>query len=166
VTFFERHQAAYSGHLGVNTSRFRTRLPPPIGALRSERSSQSPPKVEDARRPNGSILAWLGAILRTVGALATVEVETALYCSSCNAAKCLLRRIGGAFTEVDIGDNREKGDEMIKWAQSHLTWPWIFVDKLRLGRFDQLQVLERERRLNIVLRGEAALAGEFPRISA
>ena len=95
--------------------------------------------------------------------MAKVEIYTARYCPYCNAAKALLRRKGVAFVEIDIGGNWEKRDEMIQRANGQVTLPQIFVDKVHLGGSDALRALEKEKRLDAVLQGEAALAGELSR---
>ena len=45
--------------------------------------------------------------------ITTVEIYSARYCPYCRAAVELLRRNSIPFTEIDIGGNWERRDEMI-----------------------------------------------------
>jgi glutaredoxin 3 len=83
-----------------------------------------------------------------------VEIYTARYCPYCTAAKALLRRKGVAFTEIDIGANWEKRDEMIERANGGATVPQIFIGKMNVGGCADLQTLDRIGRLDALLRGE------------
>jgi glutaredoxin 3 len=72
-----------------------------------------------------------------------VEIYSARYCPYCAAAKALLRRRGVAFTEIDIGGNWEKRDEMIARANGRSTVPQIFIDDRHVGGYDDLEALDR-----------------------
>jgi glutaredoxin 3 len=85
-----------------------------------------------------------------------VEIYSARYCPYCAAAKALLRRKGAAFTEIDIGGNWEKRDEMIARAQGRATVPQIFIDDRHIGGYDDLAALERAGGLDDLLRRAAA----------
>ncbi len=86
--------------------------------------------------------------------MARVEIYTARYCPYCSAAKALLAKKGVVFTEIDIGGNWEKRDEMIARASGRATVPQIFIDDKPIGGNDALQALERAGRLDALLRGE------------
>jgi len=85
----------------------------------------------------------------------SVEIYTARHCPYCAAAKALLRRKGVTFTEIDIGGNWEKRDEMIERAKGRATVPQIFIGTMRVGGSDDLQALDRTGRLDGLLRGES-----------
>ena len=83
-----------------------------------------------------------------------VRIYTARYCPYCTAAKSLLKRKGIPFTEIDIGGNWERRDEMIEKANGRVTVPQIFIGDLHVGGSDELRALEREDRLDALIRGE------------
>jgi glutaredoxin 3 len=86
---------------------------------------------------------------------AHVEIYTARYCPYCAAAKALLKRKGVAFTEVDIGGNWERRDEMIARSKGRVTVPQIFIDGTHIGGNDDLQALDRAGKLDALLKTEA-----------
>ena len=83
-----------------------------------------------------------------------IEIYTTRQCSYCHAAKALLRRKGAAFTEIDLGRNRERRNEMIERANGGVTVPQIFIGTLHVGGSDELHALERAGRLDSLLAGE------------
>jgi glutaredoxin 3 len=83
-----------------------------------------------------------------------IEIYTTRYCSYCHAAKALLRRKGAAFTEIDLGRNRERRNEMIERANGGVTVPQIFIGNVHVGGSDELHALERAGRLDSLLAGE------------
>ena len=83
-----------------------------------------------------------------------VRIYTARYCPYCTAAKSLLKRKGIPFTEIDIGGNWERRDEMIEKANGRVTVPQIFIGDLHVGGSDELRALEREGRLVALIQGE------------
>jgi len=83
-----------------------------------------------------------------------VEIYTKKYCPFCVRAKSLLDRKGVAYTEVDA----EGKDELRNWlveVTGQKTVPQIFVDGRSLGGFSEIDALDREGRLDPILRGEA-----------
>ena len=85
-----------------------------------------------------------------------VLIYTARYCPYCAAAKSLLTRKGVSFTEVDIGGNWERRDEMIEKANGRVTVPQIFVGNLHVGGSDELRALDREGKLDQLLRDDVS----------
>lgn len=87
-----------------------------------------------------------------------VEIYTTGYCPYCHAAKALLKRKGVDFTEIDIGRDWERRDEMIKRANGRQTVPQIFIGATHVGGSDDLHALERAGRLDPLLadKGPAA----------
>ncbi len=80
-----------------------------------------------------------------------VEIYTTGYCPYCHAAKALLKRKGVDFTEIDIGRDWERRDEMIKRANGRMTVPQIFIGPVHVGGSDDLHALERAGRLDRLL---------------
>jgi glutaredoxin 3 len=75
-------------------------------------------------------------------------------CAFCVRAKALLDRKGVAYEEVDV----EERDDLRLWlaeASGQLTVPQVFVGERSLGGYAELAALEREGRLDPILRGEA-----------
>jgi len=85
-----------------------------------------------------------------------IEIYTARYCSYCHAAKALLKRKGVAFTEIDLGRDWERRNEMIERANGGVTVPQIFIGNVHVGGCDELHALERAGRLDSLLAGEGA----------
>lgn len=79
-----------------------------------------------------------------------VVVYSTLLCPYCHRAKALLRRKGVNFTEIDVGMDLEKRDEMTKRAGRH-TVPQIFVGDKHLGGCDDLYALDSEGKLDSIL---------------
>ena len=80
-----------------------------------------------------------------------VEIYTTRYCPYCHAAKALLREKGVSFKEIDLADNWERRDEMIKRANGRDTVPQIFVGGQHIGGCDDMAALERAGKLNPLL---------------
>jgi glutaredoxin 3 len=83
-----------------------------------------------------------------------VRIYTARYCPYCAFAKSLLKRKGVPFTEIDIGGNWERRDEMIEKANGRVTVPQIFIGDVHVGGSDDLRVLDREGKLDHLLRND------------
>jgi len=81
-----------------------------------------------------------------------VRIYTARYCPYCASAKSLLNCIGVSITEIDIGGNWERRDEMIERANGRVTVPQVFIGDLHVGGSDELRALEREGKLDQLLR--------------
>lgn len=79
-----------------------------------------------------------------------VVVYSTLLCPYCHRAKALLRKKGVAFTEIDVGMDLEKRDEMTKRAGRH-TVPQIFVGDKHVGGCDDLYALEEAGKLDSLL---------------
>ena len=80
-----------------------------------------------------------------------VEIYTTRYCPFCNAAKALLTRKGATFSEIDIGRDWQRRDEMIQRANGRLTVPQIFVGAVHVGGSEELHALERAGKLGPML---------------
>jgi glutaredoxin 3 len=80
-----------------------------------------------------------------------VEIYTTRWCGYCRAAKALLDRKGVAFTEIDVGEDPEKRDEMLTRANGRYTVPQIFIGETHVGGSDDLHALERAGKLDPLL---------------
>jgi glutaredoxin 3 len=80
-----------------------------------------------------------------------VTVYTTRYCPYCTAAKDLLRRKKAEFREIDVSDD-EEFDALVK-RTGWKTVPQIFIGEEMIGGFNELAALERERKLDGLLKG-------------
>ena len=82
---------------------------------------------------------------------AEVLVYSKDYCPYCVAAKNLLKQKGVAFTEVDVGVEHDRYEEMLKRAAPRKTVPQIFIDGVGIGGFDDMKKLDTEGKLASLL---------------
>jgi glutaredoxin 3 len=80
-----------------------------------------------------------------------IEIYTTRHCPYCHAAKALLKKKGVNFSEVDVGRDWERREEMIQRANGSTTVPQIFVGALHIGGCDELHDLERAGKLDPIL---------------
>jgi glutaredoxin 3 len=83
-----------------------------------------------------------------------VIVYTKEHCPFCLRAKRLLDAKGVAYAEVRV----EGRDDLRLWlaeASGQKTVPQVFVDDRPLGGFSDVDALDREGKLDAILRGEA-----------
>lgn len=80
-----------------------------------------------------------------------VEIYTTPWCGYCRAAKNLLDRKGVSFTEIDVGGDPARRQEMIQRAGGRYTVPQIFVGATHVGGSDDLHALERAGKLDALL---------------
>lgn len=71
-----------------------------------------------------------------------VQVYTTNYCGYCVRAKALLKRLNIAFEEIDVSDDPDKRDWLVK-ESGQRTVPQIFIDGRPVGGFTELAALER-----------------------
>ena len=82
-----------------------------------------------------------------------VEIYTAQLCGYCHRAKGLLKSKGVTFTEYDVSADPAKRQEMIQRAQGGRTVPQIFIGGEHIGGSDELAALDRQRKLDVILKG-------------
>jgi glutaredoxin 3 len=83
-----------------------------------------------------------------------VTVYTKAVCPYCVRAKNLLSRKGVPFEEIKVeGDDALRAWLVEKTGQ--MTVPQIFVDERSLGGFSDLDALDKQGKLDPILRGEA-----------
>jgi len=83
-----------------------------------------------------------------------VDIYTTRFCPYCVAAKALLKRKGAAYTEIDVGYDAKRRDEMIQRANGRMTVPQIFIGSVHVGGSDDLHALERAGKLDPLLAEE------------
>jgi len=83
----------------------------------------------------------------------SVRIYTKHNCPFCVRAKALLGKKGVAFEEIDV----EGSDDLRTWlveASGQMTVPQIFVGERSLGGFSDIDALDRQGKLDPILRGE------------
>ena len=73
-------------------------------------------------------------------------------CNFCDAAKRLLARNNVQYKEINIATEDGAADEMIKKANGERTIPQIFFDDHHVGGYTELRALEKENKLNDLLK--------------
>ena len=77
---------------------------------------------------------------------------TGPLCNYCEAAKRLLTRNNAPYNEIDISKVEGAMDEMIKKANGKRTSPQIFFDEQHIGCYDEVRALEKENKLQDLLK--------------
>ncbi|HZY02311.1 MAG TPA: glutaredoxin 3 [Anaeromyxobacteraceae bacterium] len=83
----------------------------------------------------------------------TVRIYTKRHCPFCVRAKALLDRKGVSYEEIDA----EGQDELRLWLAERTgqrTVPQIFVGDRSLGGFSDIDALDKQGKLDPILRGE------------
>jgi len=80
-----------------------------------------------------------------------IEVYTKDYCPYCDRAKDLLKRKGASFEEIHLEDKPEEFDALKK-RTGMMTVPQIFINDQLVGGFQELATLEREGKLDPLLK--------------
>ena len=73
-------------------------------------------------------------------------------CNFCEAAKRLLARNNVEYKEINIATEDGAIEEMIKKANGKRTIPQIFFDDHHVGGYTELRALEKENKLQDVLK--------------
>ena len=81
-----------------------------------------------------------------------ITIYTGPFCNYCDAAKRLLARNNASYKEIDISKVDGAMDEMIKKANGKRTIPQIFFDDLHIGGYDEARALEKQDKLQDLLR--------------
>jgi glutaredoxin 3 len=83
--------------------------------------------------------------------MTSVEIYTRQYCSYCHFAKELLSRKGVTFREIDVTENQDRREEMVRRAGGRTTFPQIFIGATHVGGCDELYALEDAGKLDALL---------------
>ena len=81
-----------------------------------------------------------------------VVVYSGPFCPHCDWAKALLNKKKINFVEYNVGENPSKRDEMFKKSNGTRTVPQIFIGDHHVGGNLELQALEREGKLDNLLK--------------
>ena len=81
-----------------------------------------------------------------------ITMYTGPFCNYCEAAKRLLARNNATYNEIDISKVDGAMDEMIKKAGGRRTIPQIFFDEEHIGGYDEVRALEKENKLQDLLK--------------
>jgi glutaredoxin 3 len=85
--------------------------------------------------------------------MAKVQIYSKQQCPFCVRAKGLLAKKGVAYEEIDV----ENDDTTRAWlveTTGQRTVPQVFVDGRPLGGFTEVDALDKEGKLDAILRGE------------
>jgi glutaredoxin 3 len=82
-----------------------------------------------------------------------VTVYTTSYCPYCVRAKALLKRKGVAFEEISVEGDEARRAWLVEQSGQR-TVPQVFAGDRSLGGFSDLDALDREGKLDPILRGE------------
>jgi len=86
--------------------------------------------------------------------MAKVQLFTKKQCPYCVSAKALLARKGVAYEEIDVEHDEERRAWLVE-ASGQRTVPQVFVDGRSLGGFSDIDALDRQGKLDSILRGQA-----------
>ena len=81
-----------------------------------------------------------------------ITIYTGPLCNYCEAAKRLLVRNNPPYKENNIATVDGAMDEMIKKANGKRTIPQIFFDDQHIGGYDDIRALEKENKLQEMLK--------------
>ena len=73
-------------------------------------------------------------------------------CAHCDWAKALLNKKNIEFVEYNVSENPEKREEMLNKSNGSRTIPQIFIGEQHIGGNNELQALEREGKLDNLLK--------------
>jgi glutaredoxin 3 len=80
-----------------------------------------------------------------------VTLYTTPICGYCQAAKRLLKAKNVPFTEINVMQDPNKRQEMMKRAGGGHTVPQIFIGDIHVGGYDDLNAMERSGKLDPLL---------------
>ena len=83
--------------------------------------------------------------------MAEIVIYTKDHCPYCMKAKQLLTIKKKKFTEIDIGKNPEKRDEMVTKVPNARTVPQIIINGKAIGGCDDLHALNDAGKLDALL---------------
>ena len=81
-----------------------------------------------------------------------ITIYTGPLCGFCDAAKKLLARNNAEYKEISIATVDGAMDEMIRKANGKRTVPQIFFDDQHIGGYDDIRALEKENKLQDLLK--------------
>ena len=81
-----------------------------------------------------------------------IIIYTGPFCNYCDAAKRLLTRNNAQFKEINIATVNGAKEEMILKTNGKKTIPQIFFDDKHIGGYDEVRALEKENKLQELLK--------------
>ena len=81
-----------------------------------------------------------------------ITIYTGPLCNYCDAAKRLFTRNNVSYNEINIAKVDGAMDEMIQKANGKRTIPQIFFDDQHIGGYDEVRALEKENKLQDLLK--------------
>ena len=81
-----------------------------------------------------------------------ITIYTGPLCNYCEAAKRLLTRNNVTYKEINVATVDGAMDEMIKKANGKKTIPQIFFDDQHIGGYDEIRTLEKNNKLQDLLK--------------
>jgi len=81
-----------------------------------------------------------------------VVIYTGPICNYCSAAKHLLSKKKIRYDEINIGNDTEKREEMLRRSNGAKTVPQIFIGEKHVGGYVELKALENKGELDILLK--------------
>lgn len=85
--------------------------------------------------------------------MAKVEIYSSLFCPYCARAKRLLDQKGIEYVDIDVIADTAKRGEMVSRAKGRTSVPQIFIGGAHIGGYEDLDALERQGKLDGLLRG-------------
>jgi len=83
--------------------------------------------------------------------MAKIEIYTTPTCPYCHAAKALLDDKGAEYTEITVLDPELRA-AMTQRAHGRRTVPQIFIGETHVGGYDDMAALERQGKLDPLLK--------------
>jgi glutaredoxin 3 len=80
-----------------------------------------------------------------------VEIYTKSFCGYCWRAKMLLESKGVEYQEISVDFGGAEKQKMIDRARGRTTVPQIFIGERHIGGCDELLLLEREGKLDLLI---------------
>ena len=81
-----------------------------------------------------------------------IEIYTKAFCPYCWRAKALLEAKGIEYSEISVDYGGELREQMIQRANGRTTVPQIFIREHHVGGCDDLHELERNGRLDDLIK--------------
>ncbi len=83
--------------------------------------------------------------------MADVLIYRTQYCPYCDMAERLFDELDVEYTEIDVTNDAEERQKMVKRAGGKRTVPQIFIDGQSIGGYDDLRELHRTGKLDELL---------------
>ena len=80
-----------------------------------------------------------------------ILIYTSNDCAFCNSAKKLLTNKKLKFKEINISQNNNSKEEMIKKTNGIMTVPQIFINSEHIGGFEELNKLNSSKKLDGII---------------